>query len=224
MRTDNLKLVGTNATRTSGGVFQAGTSASKISCSTANMKFMECRFQCDASSGDNRAMYLRLYFATAGAGGEALRAFTTVQDVAAGTCHGAHISLNFGTSGTVTGQGIAARCTLHIPSTALSSNVTMAAIQAEIWSDTATSDPGGSTKLSYIRFVNGGNTTGDDDVDDDAWLFDLQGMELGSGHTIGADTAGATTLDFTHWVPIKIMIGTTVHYMVAAQTIAATGG
>jgi len=168
----------------------AGTSASPATTATANTNFLEYRVQNTATSGDNRGMYLRLYLAGAGGGGEALRAFTTISDVAASTAHGAHISLNFGTSGTVTGQGIAMRATLHIPSTALTSNVSMAAVQAEIYSDAATSDPGGSTLLSAFRVVNAGNATGMADVDDDAVLFDFQGWTAGSGNMVYLDVPG----------------------------------
>ena len=203
-------------------LYGVGNSNDYYKINEANAKFFEFRLENAATSGDNRGMYLRLKMSGAGGGGEALRVFTTVQDVAAGTAHGAHISLNFGTSGTVTGQGIAARCTLHLPTTALSSNVTMAAVQAEIYSDGSTSDPGGSTKLSFFRAVNDGHANGKSDVDDDAALFELTGFTLGSGNMVSANTSGKSTLDFTNWVLLRIDIGGTTHYIPAAQTIGAT--
>ena len=164
---DALQLNGNSAADSAGLILGSGTAASPATTATADKNFIEFRVENTATSGDNRGMYLREYLAGAGGGGEALRVFTTVDDVAAGTAHGMHCSLNFDTSGSVTGQGIAGRFTLHMPSTALSaSNVTYAAIQAEIWSDGATSDPAGNL-LSAIRVVNGGNTTGAADVDDD---------------------------------------------------------
>ena len=203
-------------------VLGIGTSTSPAVCDTASTNFKEFRFDCGATSGDARGEYLRLYITGAGGGGEALRAFTTVNDVAAATVHGAHISLNFGTSGTVTGQGIAGRNTLHLPTTALTSNVTLAALQAEIWSDGSTSDPGGSTLLSFFRAVNGGHANGKADVDDDAMLLEMNGFTLGSGNLVSANTAGKSTLDFTNWVLLKIRIGSTIHYIPAAQTIGAS--
>ena len=203
-------------------LFGIGTAASPATTSTAGKNFLEHRLESSATSGDARGHYLRLYLSGAGGSGESLRAFTTVNDVAAATAHGAHISLNFGTSGTVTGQGIAMRGTLHMPATALTSNVTMAAVQAEIWSDASTSDPGGSTILSFFRAVNGGNANGMADVDDDAALFELNGFTLGSGNMVSANTAGQSTLDFTNWVLIRINIGGTTHYIPAAQTIGAS--
>jgi hypothetical protein len=185
----------------------AGTSTNKMTTATANTNFIEFRCENTATSGDNRLIYNRLYLGGAGGGGESLRAFTTVNNVAAGTAHGAHISLNFGTSGTVTGQGIAGRFTLHIPSTALTSNVTMSAVQAEIWSDAATSDPGGSTKLSCFRAVNAGNATGMADVDDDCYLFDLQGWTAASGNMFYADVPGTLAAS------VRILVGSTPYYI-----------
>lgn len=202
----------------------AGNSTNRVKSSVANSKFLSFYVENTATSGDNRGMYLRLYHSGAGGGGEALRVFTTVQNVAAGTAHGAHISLNFGSSGTVTGQGIAMRATLHMPNIALTSNVTMSAVQAEIWADGATTDPGGSTILSFLRVAVGGNATGIADIEDDAAFIEFNGFTAASGNVIGANTAGSTTLDFANWIPIRIKIGATVHYLIAAQTVSATGG
>ena len=184
----------------------AGTSTNKFSTDVANSKFMEFRLQNTATSGDNRAMYLRFYNDGAGGGGEALRAFTTVTNVAASTVHGAHISLNFAATGTVTGQGIAGRFTLHIPDVALTSNVTLSAVQAEIWSDGTSSDPGGSTILSCFRALNAGDT-GKADVDTDAYLFDIQGWTSATGSMFLADTPG------TLGGSLRILIGATPYYI-----------
>lgn len=192
-----------------------GTSTTRATAAVADKKFLSFYLENSATSGDNRGMYLRLYMTGAGGGGEALRVFTSVQDVAAGTAHGAHISLNFGTSGTVTGQGIAMRATLHMPSTALTSNVTMAAVQAEIYNDAATSDPGGSTLLSYFRAVNGGNATGGADVDDDAVLFDIQGHTIASGNMVAAST---TEANYAH--SVRIRINSTLYYMMLSSDAA----
>ena len=188
-------------------IFGAGTSSSRATTSTADSKYMEFRLENSATSGDNRGMYLREYLTGAGGGGEALRVFTTVEDVAASNAHGAHISLNFGTSGTVTGQGIATRSTLHLPPTALASNVTLAAVQAEIYSDGSTSDPGGSTILSLFRAVNGGNANGMADVDDDAVFFDIQGFTDATGNMF------LTTAPTTLAASLRIRVGTTTYYL-----------
>ena len=183
---------------------------------TANKKFINWVVRSTATSGDARAEYLRLYITGAGGGGEALRAFTTVNDVAGGSAHGVHASLNFGTSGTITGQGIAGRNTLHLPNTALASNVTLAAVQAEIWSDGSASDPGGSTILSFFRAVAGGHANGIADVQDDAVLFDLQGITSGAGHLFVA------TAPSTLGASLKIRVGSTLYYIPLYTTTGST--
>jgi len=177
------------------------------------MKFMAFYFDNGATSGDNRGMYLRQYLTGAGGGGEALRVMTTVDDVAGGTAHGAHISLSFGDTGTITGQGIAMRGTLHLPDVALASNVTMSAVQAEIYSDGDDSDPGGSTLLSFFRAVNGGSSNGIADVDDDAVLIDIQGGSIAPGNLVQAET---DETKFSH--KIKCRVGSTNVYLMACDS------
>ena len=207
-------------------MFGGGTSDNPATTSNADAKFVEFRCQTTADSGDNRLVYLR-YALEGDGGGECLRAFTNVNENV-GTAHGAHISLSFeATAGgsECSGLGAALRATTHIPNVASwAPTGTLTGLQVDIHSDGSASDPAGLTELSFIRISNSGDTTGAADVDDDAFLFSLQGFTLGAGHTIGANTAAGTTLDFTNWVPIKIKIGSTTHYLVAAQTIAATGG
>jgi len=195
-----------------------GSSSARAVRDEADLKFMQMYIDNGATSGDNRALYLRLYITGAGGGGEAARIFTTVEDVAASSAHGAHISLNFGTSGTVTGQGIAMRATLHLPSTALASNVTLAAVQAEIYSDAATSDPGGSTLLSYFRAVNGGDATGGADVDDDAVLLEIIGTTAGAAKMFATGLTPATVYG-NLTASLKIRIGSTIYYIPLATAI-----
>ena len=172
------------ATNTDGGLVKAGTSSARVVEDTADMKFLSFYLDNGATSGDNRGMYLRLYLTGAGGGGEALRVYTDVENVAAGTAHGAHISLGFGATGTVTGQGVASRNTLHIPNASLGGgNVTYSALQAEVYSDGASSDPNGNL-LSALRILNDGNATGMADVDDDCAAVELTGWTDGSGNMV----------------------------------------
>jgi len=168
-----------------------GSSTNRVVRDEADLKFLQAYIENGATSGDNRALYLRLYLSGAGGGGEAARIFTTVEDVTAGNAHGAHISLNFGDTGKISGLGVAMRATLHIADQAVQGG-TMAAIQAEIYSDGDTSDPNGSV-VSCIRVVNDGGA-GTDDVDDDAFLFDFAGWTKGAGHMIQTDTGNVDTL------------------------------
>ncbi len=169
-----------------------GTSSYPRTDNTANVKFTSVYTSCAATSGDSRNTYIRHYISGAGGGGECLRAFTTVNNVAAATAHGAHISLSFGTTGSLTGLGVAMRATLHIANQAYTGlGGTYAAIQAELWADGATSDPAGMTQLSLIRCVLGGNATGIADLDDDAYLLTLTGGTIGAGNMVVASTTEA---------------------------------
>jgi hypothetical protein len=177
--------LGTKDKATTALLLGAGQSAagSRETTSTASVNFMEFRLENSATSGDNRGMYLRLYLTGAGTGGEAARIFTTIEDVAAANAHGAHISLNFGTSGSITGQGIAGRNTLHIPNAALSGG-TYAALQAEIYADGASSDISGATSHALFRGVVGGNSTGAATVTN---FLDLSVPAPGSGKLVDTD-------------------------------------
>jgi hypothetical protein len=188
----------------------AGTSSVKETTSTANKNFLSYYVENKATSGDNRGLYLRLYLSGAGGAGESARLFTTVNDVAAANAHGAHISLNFGTTGSITGSGIANRNTLHVPKAM--TNGTYAATQSEIYSDAATSDLAGVTEQSFHRFVNDGNATGKGKVDATGNLFSIQGLTMGSGKLFQANTAAAAS----H--ALRIVIGSTPYYIMLTNT------
>lgn len=175
---------------TDGGVFKAGatTAGARLATQAANQSMFREITEINHDGGYGR--YNRAYIATAAISGDAFRAFATVENVAAATVRGAHISLSMGASGTVTGLGVALECTLHIPSTAGQTG-SLAALKLAINSDAATSDPAGATNLSYMRFDNQGDATGDDDVDTDAYLFSIFGHPAGSGTLIVASTTEA---------------------------------
>jgi hypothetical protein len=207
----DLSKVVTNTT--AGAILKAGTSSVPVATSTASTNFLQVYVNNTATSGDNRGLYLREYISGAGAGGEAARIFTTVNNVAAGTAHGAHISLNFGTSGEVTGLGVAVRGTLHIPSDAGWAPGTIAAIQAEIYSDGEDSDTDGATKVSFIRVVNDGHANGIADVDDDANLISINGCTIGAGNMVQTEV---DETKFSH--KIRCDVGGTTLYLMACAT------
>ena len=211
-QTNNI-IIATAPTGTAGSILKAGTSSTPLSTATANTNFIQVYTKSTATDAgsDTRGIYDRLYLggATTG-GGEALRAFTTIDDAVVGTAHGAHLSLNFDStanSAQLTGLGVAGRNTLHIPNDATWTSGTLAAVQAEIWSDGSNSDPDGVTELSFIRVVNGGDTTGDDDVDTDAFLMSLQGFADGAGNVFKA--SAPTTLGAS----LRIKVGNTTYYL-----------
>jgi len=188
------------AANTDGGLVKAGTSVAPVTEDTANMKFMSFYFDDGATSGDARGMYLRLYLTGAGGGGEAARIFTTVDDVAGATAHGAHISLNFDATGSVTGLGVAGRNTVHVPNAALTGG-TYAALQAEIYAEGASSDVAGATAYSFLRVVADGNATGKANVDANAVLIDFSGVTAASGTLIDTDI---TTHTAYGGIPVNI--------------------
>lgn len=155
-----------------------GDTTTPYSDSNADKNFHGYWLKSTATSGTTRGIYQRLYLSS-GAGGEAARYFTTVENATpADTCNGAHISINFGSSaGNITGLGTAVRATFHVPNRSLTG--TTAPLQAELYSDGASSAIGGTT--SFIRAVNDGNASGIASVDTNAHFVELSGLTAGSG-------------------------------------------
>lgn len=145
------------------------------------------------ATGDTRAWYIRLYAKIAAASGDAVRAFATVENVAASTYRGLHASLSFGDTGTVTGLGAAVEATLHINNSGSAAG-TLTAVKAAINSDGASSDPAGATSLSYLRVENQGNATGAADVDTDATVIAFAGLTGAAGVTNTISTTSLTEL------------------------------
>lgn len=138
---DTLKFLTGSAGDPGAILHGGGTDAAPNTTAVANKNFMEYRCESTATTAgsDTRAMYLRLYLAGATTGGgEALRAFTTVE-AAIGTARGAHISLNFGASGSVSGLATALTGTLHIPNTGAVTG-SVAAIEAQAYLDDGSDD------------------------------------------------------------------------------------
>jgi len=207
-----VMVTGQDGADSVGLLFGAGTNADPATTATADKNFLDFRVESTATSGDARGEYLKLYVAGAGGSGEALRAFTTVDNVAAANAHGAHTSLSFGTSGTVTGQGIASRNTLHLPDVALTSNVTLSATQSEIYCDGSAADPGDTTLLSFHRYSLGGHADGIADVisSTQSVLWDVQGVAA-SGD--GVNGLFRTTAPTTLAGSFKVRVGSTLYYL-----------
>lgn len=187
-------------------VMGIGNSTARAKTSQDNKNFLSFYFENDGTSDSNRGEYLRLYLSGANGGGEALRAFTTVLDVTGSTAHGAHISLSFGSTGKISGLGVANRNTLHIPNDGTQTG-TLAASQIEIWSDGSDSDPAGATEVSFIRINNDGHADGKADIDTDAFFFSAQGFTEGAGSLLRV--AAPTTLAAS----LKVKVGATTYYL-----------
>jgi len=169
---------------TDGAFIKAGTSSSPIVKDTSNLKFVSLYFDNGATGGDNRGIYNRLYLTGAGGGGESLRSFTTVSNVAGSTAHGAHLSLSFGTSGSITGLGVATRATLHVPNVVMSGG-TYAAGQSEVYFDGTTARIAGTTVSSIHRFVADGVSGYTNDL---PYVFEFVGLNSTQWETTFSDT------------------------------------
>ena len=195
-----------------------GNGTTRAKTGTASAKFLS--FYTESTADGVYGAYFRHYLSTAAVSNDCLRAYGTVNNVAAATARGAHISLSFGATGTVTGLGCALEATLHIPNQATQS-CTLYAIKAAINSDGATSDPAGATTLAYFGAVNQGDTTGDDDVDTDAVLIDVVGHAAGTGTLFQAVTTAYTLGEITHSLKCKVD-GTVVHLLASTTGAQAT--
>lgn len=199
IKTGGIQL---GTTTTTAAYMGGGTSAAPLVNSSTSVNSMEFRFDHSGATGDIRAMYIRGYY-SGGCGGETIRAFSTMQTTV-GTAHGAHISLNYDTSGATTGLACAIRGTLHIANRATSVG-TAAAIQAEVYCDGTSSAATGT--LSLLRcIVDGGDATARNTVD-----FFLTGVNLGT-NIFTTKTSAAVT----HW--LKCDINGTTYYLMLSDT------
>ncbi len=197
---------------TDGTLFKAGTSSARFTTDVASTNFMQLYTESTATSGDARSIYNRLYISGAGGGGESLRSFTTVNDVAGATARGAHISLSFASTGSLTGLGLATGSTIHVPNAAMSGG-TYGSVGAEIFADGASSSISGVTEYSLFRAALSGNATGIGNIDDNAFLISLTGGANGAGNIVSAVGNEPTWASKTHLVRCKFN-GTTM-YVVA---------
>lgn len=203
-----------------GRIFKAGSTTTPASTPVATTASGDSMFRVitGLDHDSTYGAYFRSYVRTAAISGDAFRAFNTVLDVAAGTARGAHVSLSFNASGTVTGLGCALEATLHVPSTAGMAG-TVYAVKAAINSDAATSDPAGATTIAYFAAVNQGNATGGADVDTDAVLFHIDGHTISNGNLIEAVGTAYALSELTH--SIRIKAGGTLYYIPISTTAAS---
>jgi len=154
-----LTRLGSAAASASGLLMGVGTSAAPAATSTADAKFVEIRAKNTATSGDNRLAYFRFDIGGAGGGGECLRAFTDLT-AAAGTAHGAHLSLQADLTGYVTGLGVGVRGQLLVGNAAIPAGGTYYGMQAEIYAEGSSSDISAVTKHAVLAIQANGDATG----------------------------------------------------------------
>lgn len=204
-------------TATAALLMGGGTSTTKLTKSTADKNFIGFWLESSATSGTSRGQYLRLYL-SGGAGGEAIRAYTTVSNnTPADTCNGAHISLDFGASaGNITGLGTAVRATLHVPTRSLGG--TIGAVQAEFFGDGASGAIGGTA--SFLRCVLDGHANMKDSFDENGYLIELAGASAGAAHLFRTGLTAAT-INAATTCALRIKVGNTAYFIPVAT--AATG-
>ncbi len=191
-------------------LYGVGSSASPFQWGAANKNGLGFWLRSDATSGDARAIYARLYFYGAG-GGEALRAYGTVaaSNVATGgTVNGAHISLSINTSSSVSGAGNALRATLDAAAATRTLTGTLAAIQVDSNFGANNTLP---TQCSFLRFTNTGA------------VLMAKLMEI-PAPTSGGLVAVHTTQVMSHSIRIIDAAGTLYYLMVTNTATNRTGG
>jgi hypothetical protein len=191
-------------------IFGGGTNTQPITTATAGVNFVDFRTKTtDATGADSRGLYWRHYLGGASGSGESARLYTTVDAAGAVAAHGSHMSVSFGTSGTLTGQAAAARATLQVPNKSLGG--TAAAVYAELSADGASSTIGGN--VSFLRAVLAGNATGAAAIEDAAALIRVEGGTNASGNVVGALNGNEPTWTGKTGL-IRVSLNGTVAYLV----------
>lgn len=155
----HLDGVGTPAESASGLLAGIGTSSAPASTSTAGANFVEVRAKTEATSGDNRLGYFRYDIGGAGASGECLRAFTDLT-AAAATARGAHISLQVGATGYISGLGVGVDAQLYVKNEAVHAAGTYYAGQSSVYFAGSTGSLAAVTKHAIHHFETAGDATG----------------------------------------------------------------
>ncbi len=216
--TNALVITQTGSTATDGYAIKLGTSGTPLTTATADASAVKIYSTNSSATGDNRGIYNRFFLTGDGAGGgESLRS-STVVNANVGTAHGAHFGIEFeATAGgsETSGLGVGLRGTLMIPNIASwAPTGTYAAGMFEIYSEGTLSDPAGMTELSVLRLLNGGDGTGGDDVDTDAFLFSIQGFTAAAGVTNVISSTPLAEIAPTN-IGIRVKVGTNTYYIPA---------
>ncbi|KKM82546.1 hypothetical protein LCGC14_1318500 [marine sediment metagenome] len=95
----------------------AVTDATALKISDPNQSFIHARFESTSTSGDERAMYLKLILSGGGQFGDVIRAYLDVTSDATTVANAdaIHATVNTAAAGSVTGQAQAGRFTLEAP-------------------------------------------------------------------------------------------------------------
>jgi hypothetical protein len=197
------------SSETDGAVVRAGSTSARLESSAASQSMYREVYEMNHDGGYGH--YIRTYVSTAAISGDAFRSYATVEDVAAATVRGAHISLSFGTSGTVTGLACAVEATLHMPSGGGMAG-TNYAIKAAINSDGANADPAGATTIGFLGVVAQGTQAGIDDFEDDGVFLDFQGFTADADASHFLSSVSLAELPGSS-VGVRCKVGSTLYYL-----------
>lgn len=161
-------------------------------------------------AGDSRAIYARQFFSLAGASGEAIRAYGTVDTAgtaSGGTVNGSHITLSVTGAGTIVGAGNALRATLDLGA-ATTAGGTLAVIQADTNIATDANIP---ARTAFLRCTNTG-------VGKLSYLLNMP--TVASAGILAAHT----TQTMTHSIRCVDAAGTVFYVMCTNDATNRTGG
>jgi len=128
----------------------------------------------NADSADVRGIYWKHLFSGAGASGETIRAYSSIEAAGAQSVNGCHFTVGVGTSGTITGQASATRHTFLAPAKVLGG--TNVLISCDIWAESASSN---MRHGPIIRFNMAGGASRAALLDDNLALFSIDGVTVG---------------------------------------------
>lgn len=200
-----------HSSRTAALLYGVGTSSNPYTWGAANKNALGFWVKSNATSGDARAIYARLYLNGAG-GGEAIRAFATATAASVatgGTMNGIHASAYVNSGGTISGQASAARATFGAAAGAGSIGGTLSSLILD-------TDIGASVTVpashAFIRVANLSTGTFTN-------LFQLPTTTT-SASAIFANHAASTASVMTHSIKFISAAGTAYYIMATSD---ATG-
>lgn len=202
-----------------GLILGGGISADPVLSAVAGQK-MASFYTKSTSTTSSEGLYWRHYLAGAGQSGEALRAFATVEAVAAANARGAHISLSFSAYATsyITGEGRGVKATLHIPDGAMHAAGTYSALQGEIYLDGTSSDPSAVTEMSILDLtVAGGDATARGKVKN-AISFHVPTGEEAAGN-MHVSTITAATMNAACTEALRVLVNGNVRFIPLATAV-----
>ena len=160
------------------------SSATAITLANAE-KALNFYYRTTAVAGDVRALYLRLYFGAAGTvGGEAIRAFATVEAAVSGTVNAIHASTSFTAAGSESGQASGIRVALEAAAATRTLTGTYTVLQLD--SIIAAGNTVNGQKVSFIRCCDLGAVKM-------PYFLDLDGLTAGTDGAFETDTGAVGT-------------------------------